>query len=520
LKSKKLALIAITLIVVVFSVGCDEASMIDNIITDGSEETNQLLAELKAEPNGVITDVERERILNFPGVDATPEDFESHAEVVESAAVDSNVLDITSCKPNPLVLRVGYGGVVEIKNEDPVSHTISHHRGGSVTIPGGGSVRVVVTDFLKSKRGSGFTGYTCDGVQSGLFYIKSEPTTNSFRVVLDGNGGSGVRGVTVTVLDGSGEVTKTDNDGNASLRGNLPFMVRLEKPGHFTTEGTITKEGEEFVFPAGKVEVTFRVVKPLPKGVVRPGVKGATVIYGGERKVTNTNGEVTFFGNPPLLSVRIEKLGHPTIETEVGRGGEIPLPNEWPEEVFEAIRQLELTKQVESGWLTLTLEDKGYLPTIAKETGNDGLGGTYACQSQGANIVVRDYKDWNFVLSIIVHELMHTRQGLVSINPPCDGYVGWIQSEDGKAWIEATEKDLETIGPVPGVDDQIYGGDRLLSEMPWENQAVFYSWWYMGGFETKILNEVWNKAEEREKLSRLAPNRYRLLVNLFGSPPS
>ena len=68
-------------------------------------------------------------LLVFPREDATPEEFDRHAELVRAAAVNVNLLDITGCTPNPLVIEVGIGEYIAIKNSDDVAHTLTHGGG-------------------------------------------------------------------------------------------------------------------------------------------------------------------------------------------------------------------------------------------------------------------------------------------------------------------------------------------------------------------------------------------------------
>ena len=537
MKLTKLAIIAITLITV-FVIGCDEAAMLDNIISEPTDENVIQLVELKAEPNGgsapvVIDAVRRAEILNFPGQNATDEEFAQHANLVKSVAVDSDILDITGCKPSPLVLEVGYGESIEIKNSDKVDHILAHAWDIVITIPAGGSKDVVVTDLLRAEGGEGIAGYSCDGNTAGIFYIKSAdrgPIT--FRVVNiilpDDAGGvlsmgsynPGIEGVTITPLDeGSVEgVKETADDGSVTFISELPLTVRLEKEGHITTEAVVTRHGEKIVLPHpdGQTNITFRVVEPLLPNWQEyrngPGIGGVKVtpLNGSDEglKETDANGNVNFFGIYPL-TVRLEKPGYITTETVV-YGKDVVFPNEWPEETKEAIHQLGLTELIASGELVLRLGDDEYIPALAEVLGDDGIGGIYACPNV---ISGKPLSNREFIAGTLVHELIHARQGLLSIKPPCE-IQGWAQSEDGKNWIAATEKDLQEVGPIPVFDDQPYGThQKPLREIPWENQAMFYALWYTGRDGT-IEGVV-----TVEELYQLAPNRCKYLEDHFGLPP-
>ena len=536
MKLTKLAIIAVTIAVASIT-GCDEAAMVEDLIGDHSVEGIGTLAELKqiegesaAPPTNPVN---LEEILNFPGEDATEEEIKEWHEMVVAASVNVNVLDITGCTPNPLVIEVGYGEAIEVKNRGTTDH-ILHYGEATMNIPAGGSRGIVASEFgVKggSKGGDRLAGYGCDGPTAGIFYVNSKLQKHIyFRVVQflfpDGEGGPGIEGVKITPLAGSAEGEKeTLPDGIISLRGDFPLTVRLEKEG-FVTEVTVTKDGETIVLPIEQ-NISFRVVEPLLLDKNGPGIKGVTVtcLEGSDEgiKETDQDGKVSFFGIPPLI-VRIKKEGYITTETMVGKGSEIVFPNEWPEGANEAIRQLGLTEMIVSGELILRWGEDEYLPALSKELarqpGEDGLGAVIksSCSPNRVIIVVRKWRSRESMVGGVVHELMHARQGYDS-NPPLCG--DWTISKEGKAWIAATEKDLKEIGPIPDFDDQIYGvSGILLGEFPSENQAMFYSRWYMGPGEGGLIEALWGDRERDLKmLYELAPNRCQYLADRFGPPP-
>jgi len=499
LKEAKLAIIAITLVITAL-ISCDEAAMLDDIIID----------DLVNQPNEEI-DASREEILNFPGEGATVEEFQKHAELVKSVAVNTNTLDITGCNPNPLVLEVGYGEVVEIKNRDRVAHTL-YHGGKTITIPGGGSRGIVATDFLGSAGDDGFPGYGCDDAQGGIFYVNSKLVAKpeekqryvTFKVIEfvfpDGSSGPSLEGVRVTV-DGSGEIKETATDGSVSFKRDLPLTVRLEKDGYATTEVTVLEEDEKIILPSENKNVTFRVVEPLLSDRNGPGIEGVTVtcLEGSDEgpKETAADGSVTFFGIPPL-TIQLEGQGRTPKRAIIGSDGEVVFPNEFPKETEEAIRQFGLTELVASGEIILGLGDHGYLETLGV-----GAGAWFNCPV----ILIADPHVQN--LGAILHELTHAWMGLKSVGMPCSPTdEDWVKSKEGRAWIVALEKDLKEFGPLPDFDQILYnpladGLDKPLSELPRHSLAEFYPRWYFG----------------YKNLSQLAPYRYQYLVDHFGPPP-
>ena len=462
-----------------------------------------------------VNQEKRKKILNFPN--HGDEGWDEWHKLVLENTVDSNVLDITGCKPNPLVLEVGYGEVVEIKNAAKVAHTLLDGWATAITIPAGGSRDVVVTEFLGSEGGDGIVGYFCDDKAAGtvgIFYVKAsnrDPIT--FRVIStilpDDAGGvlgtkphnPGIGGVKVTPLNGFDEgVKETADDGKITFIGEFPLTVRLEKEGYVTTEAVVTRHREEIVLTwgGGQTNISFRVVEPLlpengvfhpnwPQGFTKngPGIGGVTVtpIDGSDEgiKRTDANGKVVFFGTPPL-TVRLEKPGYVTIETMVVKE-EIIFPNEWPSELDPVIKQLELGDLVDSGQLILS-----WAVEVTKAAFYDC--GLIHISKFGER--ERDGAMWT-----LVHETMHARQALES-GARCGGLVeDWPPSKEGQAWIAALSRDLEEHGENPHLDNR----------NPLENLASFYADWHMGS------------AEKLQGMRKLSPNRWQYMEDRFGPPP-
>ena len=517
MKLTKLAIIAVTIAVASIT-GCDEAAIVEDLIGDHSVEGIGTLAELKqiegesaAPPTNLVN---LEKILNFPWEDATEEKRAAYWELVTGLAVNVNVLDITDCTPNPLIIEVGREESIEIKNRGTTSHTF-FFRGNSVTIPPGGSRGVVVTEFTGFREG--LVSYGCGNVDPvGIFYINPGLTVKpsekqrhiTFKVVEflfpDGSNGPALEKVKVTVLDGSDEVRETATDGSVTFKRDLPLTVRLEKEGQITTEVTVVEE-EEIVLPSRQKNVSFRVVEPLRFTKNGPGIEGVAVtcLEGSDEgiKETDDDGGVTFFGTPPL-TVRIEKEGYITIEAVAGEGSEIVFPNEWPPELDLVIEQLELAELIASGELILSWR---------VEPGGRGF---YGCSL----IHIGDDIDRNRpgMVWTLIHEAMHAKQAIES-KARCNLLIeDWSPSKEGQAWIAVLEKDLRENGPVPGFDDAKWGVDKPLSENPLENQASFYAEWHMGPVTRK---RDWDGEEELKKLYQFAPNRCQYLEDRFGPPP-
>ena len=534
IKIARLLVIAITVILI--AIGCEGATIVEDLILDGIDEDSVIITtclkskSVMSAPSVVAGPINREEILAFPGENATDEERQKHGDLVVAAAVNVNILDISGCTPNPLVIEVGLGESIEIKNDDPIAHTL-YHGGISITIPARGTRGIVLSDFF-GKKGDGIAGYGCDDRSAGIFYTNSrlvvKPSEKqkytTFRVVEDfpsPHGTSvGVEGVRVATFECDGGVKETAADGSVTFRSDLPLTILLEKPGYIITGAIVEREWEEVVLPSAEKDITFRVVEPLLRDKNGPGIEGVrvTCLEGSDEgmKETAADGSVTFFGTPPL-TIRIEKPGYITTEAVVVGESEVVFPNEWPEEAEEAIRQLGFTELIASGEVILRWGDDEYLEALGKVWG-DGLGGWFDCPV----LLVRDWQDRRKMLWTLVHELTHGWIALKSDNVPCypattsPDYIEavWVGTEEGKAWIAALEKDLQEIGPIPDFDDRIYNrvafGEKSLSELPRHSLAEFYGYWYIGFEETK---------EELKRLYRLAPNRCQYLEDQFGPPP-
>ena len=282
----------------------------------------------------------------------------------------------------------------------------------------------------------------------------------------------------------------------------------LSRHGMIEELAALLREEEHLPEVASR-PVTINVELPYPEddyNNVRVGISAVTVTClggceGTTTKVTDRQGEVTFTGRPPLI-IRAEKSGHITVEQQT-YGGRVNMGHEWPVELRESIRQLNLEDAIATGELLLIWGDEEYID-------DDGWG-QFSCPV----IIIKQIPDRNFMLAILAHENLHAWQGRRSNNPPCDLHYGYPPTEEARSWMRAWEKDLEAHGPYPGVDDSAWASTLL------ENQAGIYGHWYWGP-ETEWLVEppAWaDKKAALEQLYRLAPNRTRYLEDRFGGPP-
>ncbi len=154
----RLAIIAIVLIVVVVA-GCDRAMTVtETVMPDPTEE--------------VTPAIDPEELLVFPGEDATDEEFDRWWEAMLAAAVNVNLLNITGCTPDPLVMEMNHGEPIQIYNDDATDHTL-HWGGHIITIPAGDTIDIVLSDVFPT---TGAIGYGCDdGPTAGIFLVHPPP---------------------------------------------------------------------------------------------------------------------------------------------------------------------------------------------------------------------------------------------------------------------------------------------------------------------------------------------------------
>ena len=127
-----------------------------------------------------IPPITREELLVFPSEDATDEEFDRWWEAVTAAAVNVNLLNITGCTPDPLVMEMDHGESIQIYNDDPTDHTL-HWGGHIITIPAGDTINIVLSDVFGG--GAGAAGYSCDdGPTAGIFYTPAPPPLNPLLV--------------------------------------------------------------------------------------------------------------------------------------------------------------------------------------------------------------------------------------------------------------------------------------------------------------------------------------------------
>ncbi|MEK7517793.1 MAG: hypothetical protein AAB583_04545 [Patescibacteria group bacterium] len=112
---------------------------------------------------------EEKQALSFPGPNATEEEKKKHSDLVDelgNRVAGTLFLDITGCKPNPIVYRVKQGGSFKVKNSDSIDHTLSTDR--KITIKAN-SEQTLTSKSIGDVLGN--YGYGCAEISGGTVGI-------------------------------------------------------------------------------------------------------------------------------------------------------------------------------------------------------------------------------------------------------------------------------------------------------------------------------------------------------------
>ena len=123
------------------------------------------------EPNLTASQDEQSALV-FPPMNASDAEKKQHFDLVQRVAKSGDKIDITQCKPSPVVYSLSFikGDAVVMENRDVVDHTIRVEGGSSLVIPGGVTLRLEI-DFDK---GPGLYTYYCDSEEkvSGILFVE------------------------------------------------------------------------------------------------------------------------------------------------------------------------------------------------------------------------------------------------------------------------------------------------------------------------------------------------------------
>jgi len=108
--------------------------------------------------------------LNVPLHNATDRERMTHAAFVEKLAQAAPALDITGCKPTPLVYRINLNGTFQVKNDDYIPHALRYLT-FQIQIPAQATTTVKTAQLFKT---AGDYGYGCDNpfMKMGVFMVR------------------------------------------------------------------------------------------------------------------------------------------------------------------------------------------------------------------------------------------------------------------------------------------------------------------------------------------------------------
>ena len=109
-------------------------------------------------------------VLNFPGPNATDAEIKKHLDLVDKLGNESTILDISGCKPNPVVFRIRLGANFKVKNSDQIAHVIYTYK--ELTINANSEQSL---DSASVSSGLGNRGYSCDNGKTTVGVIQIIP---------------------------------------------------------------------------------------------------------------------------------------------------------------------------------------------------------------------------------------------------------------------------------------------------------------------------------------------------------
>jgi len=120
--------------------------------------------------NGRILSPDEQRALRVPLQSASAEEKQQHAQTLATLVKTAPVLDITGCRPEPIVYQADLNGSFQVRNNDTVAHKLRY---GSlmVAIPPQATTTVQTSQLFKTAKDY---GYGCDNpfAQHGIMMVR------------------------------------------------------------------------------------------------------------------------------------------------------------------------------------------------------------------------------------------------------------------------------------------------------------------------------------------------------------
>jgi len=146
-----LVLIAIVLGYAIYQQSLSSPATIDESPVSSKKNIKPLPPDLSEDEKALLTP---------PSPDAPQSEKEEHDALAAKLSKESDVLDITNCRSNPLVLRAKINQNLKVENKDNIDRKLIFDDAHQYLILKNGAATVKV-DFGK---GAGLYGYVCEGV--------------------------------------------------------------------------------------------------------------------------------------------------------------------------------------------------------------------------------------------------------------------------------------------------------------------------------------------------------------------
>lgn len=128
-------------------------------------------SKLEPEQNAIPANLteEEKKLLTVPPPEAERSEIETHLALGAKLAKKADVLEITNCKPKPLVFKVKEKRNFKVLNKDKIDHTLIIDEEHKYAIAAG-ETKQIKADFGKPP---GLYGYVCEGVGlTGFIFVE------------------------------------------------------------------------------------------------------------------------------------------------------------------------------------------------------------------------------------------------------------------------------------------------------------------------------------------------------------
>ena len=121
-------------------------------------------------PYARVLTPDEQQVLHIPLHNASSYEKAQHAQEVARLAQSASFLDISGCKPTPLVYQVNLTGSFHVTNHDPIPHSLRYLT-LQITLPAYSTTTIQTSQLFKT---TGDYGYGCDNpfAKQGVFMVR------------------------------------------------------------------------------------------------------------------------------------------------------------------------------------------------------------------------------------------------------------------------------------------------------------------------------------------------------------